>query len=661
MATQDTANSSRTPCDIEMRDFMGGEDDNDVREEDIPQLTSVVAQCRFWWEFSKWPLVFLAANAIVIFSLLLDEPQNFPSEIHYYYPENNDEPAEVPWTRIHAKNKSILSVVLWLDAIAFYKAAKVVERQIIAMNGDSEVSSLSSLSHRYVYARVSTMVDTFLSSGRSGHNVSFFVNMLLLAFTIAMSASLVIVATALSISLDPGFAACLTGEVALPMINSGVPVELQKWASRGGGYGERNYIHLADGTTFFAGVDTKVGPGRFLSMAMANGTFKMYSNVNIGTGFQAIGHFDDHNDTSGIGHNFTSGMCLTYSPSSSPNDGLYPVEIDDGFHHEHDGGTRLLCYNSSDKMFRNTTMPSLDSKLKDRLEVQGMYSIQCLNDTVWLRAAFNDYRSGEAFIGIYNADYESMTWTTVVVPETSRHSNNCSRSTNYLHWLDMGVGMLAVIFSSFWLLKIQGLPAGVVPLTSFVIALLSSISWRLGFFSGLMGAIAAAASLGGRSLPARMNPEMVLWTLYTLLTSLVFPLEYMSFTLLFPWEYRYFTINQGVTATALLFLVVIGLVLNHPVLQVMGWVSAMWTVVITISSFVRPSSHEYFEIFVVIPIGIVMSCGLISAGYRLTQYRAYTVWYSRRLWLALNDLSFGRHRQDENLTQHLVSSRTHSA
>jgi hypothetical protein len=94
---------------------------------------------------------------------------------------------------------------------------------------------------------------------------------------------------------------------------------------------------------------------------------------------------------------------------------------------------------------------------------------------------------------------------------------------------------------------------------------------------------------------------------------------------------------------------------------VMGWVSAMWTVVITISSFVRPSSHEYFEIFVVIPIGIVMSCGLISAGYRLTQYRAYTVWYSRRLWLALNDLSFGRHRQDENLTQHLVSSRTHSA
>jgi hypothetical protein len=69
MATQDTTNT-RTPTDVEIQDSTGEGDD--IREEDIPQQTSVVAQCRFWWRFSMWPLVFLAANAVVIFCLMLD-------------------------------------------------------------------------------------------------------------------------------------------------------------------------------------------------------------------------------------------------------------------------------------------------------------------------------------------------------------------------------------------------------------------------------------------------------------------------------------------------------------------------------------------------------------------------------------------------------------
>jgi hypothetical protein len=161
-----------------------------------------------------------------------------------------------------------------------------------------------------------------------------------------------------------------------------------------------------------------------------------------------------------------------------------------------------------------------------------------------------------------------------------------------------------------------------------------------------MGAIGAAASLVGRSLPARMNREMVLWALYTLLIFLVVPLDYSSWRLLFPLEYIYFVINHGVTS--LLFLVIVGLILNHPVLQVMGWMSAMGTVMNTISYFVYPNTHD---ILLQITMGIVMSCGLVSAGYRLTRYRAYIVWYSRSLWRALSDLSTERraastHRRD---------------
>jgi hypothetical protein len=633
MATQDPTDS-RTPSNVEIQGFM--EEEDDIREEDIPQLTSVVAQCRFWWKFSMWPLVFLAANAIVVFSLYVDEyeqkgwilrtPSNYKKHV------------------VVATHAAIWTVVLWLDGIAFYKAAKVVERQIIDMESDSEISSLSSLSHRYVYARVSNMADTFLCSGRSALKVSFFVNLLLLAFTIAMSASLVTVVTALYISLGPGFLGCLTDDaVALPQdINvAAVPVELQEWARGSDGYRVVNYIHLAGGTTFFSGQDTDNGFGGYLAMAMTNGTFKFYPDIETRSRFFAIGGIDERN--------ITNGMCLTYVPYV-PYYGLQRFGTDPE--------TRLLCYNSSETMFRNTTIPSpVTTSESSGTE----YSIQWFNDTVWLRATFQDYRSGDARTGIYSADYKNMMWTNVVKPDPYRPPNRC---LNYLHWLDIGVGTLALIFSSFWLLKFQGIPSGMVPLTAFVISGLSSLSWSLGFFIGLMGAIAAATSLVGHSLPARMNREMVLWTLYTILSCLVFPLDYLSWTLLFPSEYRYFAINHGVTATALLFLVVIGLILNHPVLQMMGCVSVMGTIVLAFSSFVQPQTNRH-ELFLVIPIGIAMSCGLVSTGYRLTRYRAYMVWYSRRLWGALKDLSPGRqaantHSQDGNLTQHLVSSRANS-
>jgi hypothetical protein len=645
MATQDT-NNNGAPSNVEIQGFTG--EDDDIRDEDIPQLTSVVAQCRFWWKVSMWPLVFLVANAIVIFSLLLEESEEerwirtSTSTSHYGKIHYADERLVKPEFS-SATNAAIWTVVLLLDAIAFYKAAKVVERQIIAMESDSEVSSPSSLSHLYVYAQVSKMADTFLSRGRSTHNVAFSVNCLLLAFTIALSASLVTVATALHISLGPGLGDCLTNEVIThDMNNSAIPEELKDWASGGGNYGEANYIHLADGTIFFSGQNSTNGYGTHLVMAMANGTFKIFSDFEIGMseGFLAI----EKNAT-----NFPSGMCLIYWLSEESDRGI----SGDPIH-------QLLCYNSSDKVFRNTTMPSLDSKSRDSLDgySERWYSTQWLNHTVWVRATFSGW-AGDVRTGIYKADYENMTWTNVVEPEPYRPPNQC---LNYLHWLDIGVGTIALIFSSFWLLKIQGIPAGMVPLTSFFITVLSSVSYRLGFLCGIMGAIAAAASLVGRSLPARMNREMVLWTLYTILICLLFPLDYLSWTLLLPSEYRYFASNHGFTAIALVLLVVIGLVLNHPVLQVMGWVSAMGTVVITISSFVTPNSDD---IFLVIPIGIVISCGLVSAGYHLTRYRAYIIWYSRRLWRALNELSPGRraantHSPDGNLTQHLASSRAHS-
>jgi hypothetical protein len=367
MATQDTTNN-RTSSNVELQGFAGGEDG--IRGEVIPQLPSVVAQCQFWWKFSMWPIVFLGANTTVYSALMLDESAE---------------------ERDGLRNLCVLTVVLWLDAIALYKAAKVVERQIIAMESDSEVSSPSSLSHLYVYARVSKMAEKFLSSGHSAHDVAFFVNLLLLAFTIVMSASLLTVVFGVLINgLGRDFFGCLDDAIAPPkgMNNSAVPVVLQLWASGHGNYEEVSYIHLADGTTFFVGQNTTNGSRAYLGMVMGNGTYKFYSDVEIVKGFHAVGNYD--------GHNFPSGMCsITRSHYN-------------GFDRYGGVKTGLLCYSSYDKMLRNTTMPEPD--------FQGEYYVQGLNDSVWLRALY--YSSGDFLTGIYSLDYENMKWNNVVESET---------------------------------------------------------------------------------------------------------------------------------------------------------------------------------------------------------------------------------------------------
>jgi hypothetical protein len=85
---------------------------------------------------------------------------------------------------------------------------------------------------------------------------------------------------------------------------------------------------------------------------------------------------------------------------------------------------------------------------------------------------------------------------------------------------------------------------------------------------------------------------------------------------------------MGVT---IVFSVVIGLVLNHPCLQLMGWIGVIITTFIGLNTF----TTEPILLFVQIPIGIVISCGLATVGYKLTQYRPVLRVYCQRLWRAL--------------------------
>jgi hypothetical protein len=620
MTLQDATNDMR-PDDIEMVSVV--RDDERIREEEMPQLTSVVPQLRFWWTFSKWPLVFLVTNAIVITTVLLDLW---------------DEERMMRWERPNhgqldpnvIRNAGLWTVLLLVDALAFYKAAKVVEKQLNAMESESEVASPSSLSHRYVYARVSKMADNFLSGGRSLPEISLFLNLLQLAFTLALSSSLASAVTFVYFRFGPELERCLiVDDFTVP----GVPVELQKWVTSNENEKGVDYVQLADKTIFFttlASSDPYSGSrSSHLVRVWPNTTLEIFPEENIYSGFLAIGE---------------DGFCFSLKDSDfgvrSEFDKIKPLW--------------LLCYDSSDKSFRNTTIdlgeysrsghfgPFVGLKMMD---------MRWYNDTIWLRVNLeNDWRRVNVRPAIYTVDHETMNCTEIAKAVKHARSNACAKN---LRWLNAGVGAISLTFASFWLLNLRGCPAGMVPLISCIMVVFARISWYLAFFSALMGATVAAVSLVGSCLPPTMSRDMVLWALYTILLCLVSPFDYVVSGLLFPFEYSDNESELGFTVVVLLLLVVIGLILNHPVLQLMGWGVSIVTVEVVFMAFVTPYRYSGDWIFVL--IGILVSVGLVTAGHCMTRYRAYMVWYSRRLWRALNEASPGR--DNENLTQHLVTSR----
>lgn len=111
--------------------------------------------------------------------------------------------------------------------------------------------------------------------------------------------------------------------------------------------------------------------------------------------------------------------------------------------------------------------------------------------------------------------------------------------------------------------------------------------------------------------------DTALWTLYTLLLSAIcVPVT---------------NVASEVVGVIIIFSVLIGLVLNHPCLQLMGWIGAIIATFIALISL--PTAPLF--VFIQIPIGIVLSCGLATVGYKLTKYRPFFVVYCKRFWRAL--------------------------
>ena len=113
--------------------------------------------------------------------------------------------------------------------------------------------------------------------------------------------------------------------------------------------------------------------------------------------------------------------------------------------------------------------------------------------------------------------------------------------------------------------------------------------------------------------------------------------------------------------------IVIGVILNHPLLQIAGYIIAPASIIF---AFIETYVHymPFMEAFAtIVPLSVLVGCGMVSAGQTLRKYRAYINYYSRRLWAGItaamresvstgrsSSSSGGEGEANEDLTRRLI-------
>jgi hypothetical protein len=82
----------------------------------------------------------------------------------------------------------------------------------------------------------------------------------------------------------------------------------------------------------------------------------------------------------------------------------------------------------------------------------------------------------------------------------------------------------------------------------------------------------------------------------------------------------------------------VGFILNHPVLYLLGWMSGVVSVVGGICLLFIP--HQQHHGILVVVFGIIIGCGGVALGNMLIVYRTYGLYFVRRIWADMNHHMF---------------------
>jgi hypothetical protein len=208
---------------------------------------------------------------------------------------------------------------------------------------------------------------------------------------------------------------------------------------------------------------------------------------------------------------------------------------------------------------------------------------------------------------------------------------------------------IVVFPASYWLLVIKEIPSGMAPAVVMVFEILADLANDdFAIALGFVTAIAASIYLLGIvKLPGRFNRETLVWVFYVIIC-------YFTMYGLFHGPSTYGPRLEVPWWSFLVLSSIVGVLLNHPVLQLMGWIGGTAFVCLGLLFFVGYRIDN--EPWIMVPAGLVIGCGLVTLGHALTKYRAYVVYYAKNLWRsAANVANAGR--GDDDISTGLLSHR----
>ena len=669
---------------------------DDGEMEDYPPLSTYLAGWKYWCQFAIWPLVFLVLNGVVVSTLVAYNAYEYGYGDFRYRIYNLDRNTLSRYDMMKY-NRIIIAVLLFIDALIIYRAVVFLDKKVreLDMIGDDDHDDGNNVNDSFtpplasstglkpnVHAQVSRKLDTVLGRNPQAR-ISILVSILWLLFVGCGTVGIVSVSDLLFALSPKGKKVCTTststsshsstaddditpgsnnnnnnnnddGEQPQEDRSDGtkdipnIPGDLQKWAkARQYSYGQgSNMVHLTNGVTFVGAVNPlENNTMNFWTGGVSNQLVSIGANGNI-TFYKNIQEPSDCTSISGDNQLSSTGFCCAYRQSSSENENnnYDPFMIFQG------PEMRLFCTQSheaiTDGVFPNTTLFKRSNKRNVQDDFRSL-SIKSYKQEIWVKVLSERYDpdrgdfSSPATIYTANISESTLILNKIAVTSTSEFGEEednpfligsgspCYRWTSAI---DAVVFAVVLLTASAWLTMVKNLSVGIVPAVFAISMTLSRLNHDLGLALSSLSALAAFIGLLG-CIHIPLNREKLIWGLYTLL----FCVAGLVFSNRIYYYYdSFYNFNRALTA--IIIASVIGFVLNHPVLYLLGWIGGIWAIFCGIFLLFTPAHGglSYHTGIFSIGLGIFVGSGCATIGFNLTKYRAHVVYYLKRAWFAMN-------------------------
>ena len=625
------------------------EDDDEVNLENMPSLSSYVAGWRFWWQFALFPAAFLIANAIAFVSLVSFDRYEFENRMI------RRGRSDVMLSMFRT-NSIMTAIILLVDTLLLYKAAVYMEKEISALDTEEDNGVTSILegtgsaqqqgleeSLRHVHAKVSRKFEKFLGQTRRPR-VTIFVSLLYVAAVLSCAGSLASFGVRVFASTSSADEHCSTASRRAKQESKAEPIKglpdgLQSWAqgivSHGVTESPADFIHLGDGRNFFSGHESENLTeyyyfGHSFGFPISNRI--LVSTTKDGSLERHLEIFNPRSLTVVNGDSTAPiSFCGTY---------MKPIDIRE-IQRMHYGrvGSRAFCVSASDDLSRGVPNCTLGGENRDlRTWEIVLEAAMAYDGAFWYVAHWNHQKSNrfwryhhwedsrERIMEYYKVDPATMKRESVVNVTTEYREGDSPIIDDFpssgacMRWFSgiTSVIVAVVVFpSTYWLWKVKQLSAGVAPAVIGIVYIVNAFNEDFGYGLCSLAVLATTVCLLGR-LPSWIDREAVVWAHYSVINFFLC----LSFNDIYPG----FLVFVGL---------VVGIILNHPVLQLGGWIGG--------TVFALRAIHEVYygwggvsEVIFTFPLAIIGGCGMVNAGKTLKKYRAYINYYTRRMWYAMH-------------------------